>query len=693
MSTRTAMTRKRALSATSRPPAAANDRLFEEQSMHSFAMEDAAAGAVTVEQQATTPKPKRATRARRNSKPDEHDAMPMTSIVPPRIVRIDETANRINRDTPSPEQHVQQQQQQHQRPHSLPISTAAHSSDSEDSGTISFNNARYKGAQREFESRAPGQMSEEHTFVPPIAPSSKAMPKSALKSTSMPKTTAATTTPMTASTTPIIATTATTTSTKTKASIIAAQQTKRSSARSALDSLRRGVIPGYDDVEPDAIDDENRSVVIDRDAFASLVNDSGEEYQDANKPPWAASLPPDVVAKIKDWIVLDTLSELKLRATSWYSFATLVAGAVRLPISALVIIGPQTASAQAVRPTNAALAGISFGDSMATGAGGISDALLKSSASMTPLRVDEQGRAFQPGQARAAAGFGLAAAAGAEPSAPPPIDDALENFRASGIYNQYGSLFADIDIPVPGVESRTTIATTARFRDLRKHNASITPAPWYATTNTPNALRTSQVAREAGARGLPWINRSIATVVYYFNPFFVSAREFAYSKMTIRAGQLRHVAPRFFMEDRPNDSDQMRIRSMFAAVVAAEFNMLKHQSNNSSKLAADAANIAGASENAMQFFENLVSFNSSTGRFSILYVQNGINRQPIWLQQQARTSLNDPAYHMPQQRVVRAPTRGDKYRRFDVETDPLRDDYSFGSLIRTPGTMYTRMND
>lgn len=580
-------------------------------------------------------------------------------------------------------------------------------------------------AAHEFERRAPGLMSEEQTFEP-VAPLVPVMPPPPSRPTTTlpPRANRPSARPATAE------------------QIVEQQRTKRSSVHAALRSLQRGVIPGYDDThEPggEPPDDTERGVVIDRTAFNSLLNDSGEEYQAGNRPTWAPRVPNDVVEKIKTWIAMDTLSELQLRSKSWYSFMVLVAGAVRLPISALVIIGPQTASAQAVRPTSTTVgaAPVAYGESMAIGAGGTSDAMLRSSTTLTPFRPGDMGMASGVADVAPAGGsmgfgsFGMGAAAPSSlaalaaqqrdrleqqrrqasrmeqyfdsaPSAP-PIEPVLSDNDA--IYRAFDAIINGVPpsqsppLPDPRITPGSTpgpsrtIFTDARFKDLRKQaEAQRTPA-WYESSSTPEAAAASMRAREAGARALPWINRSVATGIYYLNPFIVTAREFGYTNVTTRASHLSHVAPRHFMDDVPSDAVQRRVRAMFAKVVAAEFNMLRHNSANTAKLASDAANIAAESDNAIEWFVNRITFNSSSGRFCERAAECALNRLPMWQRDTVRRAMQDPG--APAQPcydasplVVRS--RGDRYRtRFDIQTDPYRDDYSFDTLIRVPGTIYT----
>lgn len=125
------------------------------------------------------------------------------------------------------------------------------------------------------------------------------------------------------------------------------QRTRRSNARNTLEALRNNQIPGYDTGVPAS----ERDVIIDPDLFRSLREDSAYEFQDANKPPWAPSVPQAILNKVRDWEVLETLSELDKRRNDWYQLALKVAGALQLPVDAIIVMGPNTASTQAVRPS------------------------------------------------------------------------------------------------------------------------------------------------------------------------------------------------------------------------------------------------------------------------------------------------------------------------------------------------------
>lgn len=519
---------------------------------------------------------------------------------------------------------------------------------------------------------------------------------------------------------------------------------KRSAARSALEALRRGEIPNYDE----RLDDAQRDIVIDREQFNSLINDAPRDYQAANKPPWAPSVPEDQVKKLQNFILLSTLQSLGLRAEAWYSFLVLVAGIVRLQPSALILIPPQTSSVSAVRAAGVSRRGpIGPSDTGATVPGVFSDPAFAGATAVTPIRSDAEGNTYRFGSSGTVdqqgnrvdlrdtrgASFGGASRrddnnndddGGGDGRTHEPIIDAV--LAGNGFIDQFGSNLGNAAAPVDNrmraelfdplllgtprgagdsafetTPSRTTIGTTARyrFRDLREQQDAQVPDTWYASGMTRGAIEANQAAREAGARGLGWIAAPAATGVAYVNPFVLSARELGYAKLTSRAFHLAHVRPYFFMRDDPRDHVQMRVRALFAVVVASEFNMNKQNSNSSDKLAADAANIAAMYEDAAQVFENRISFNSHTGRFSDVGPARAVNRQPVWCRAAALALLDDPyrdraltGESRGDAQFTSSWARGDVYRNrstFAIATDPLRDDYGFSTLAHERGTLLT----
>jgi hypothetical protein len=189
-----------------------------------------------------------------------------------------------------------------------------------------------------------------------------------------------------------------------KQAVVDVQQTRRSGARSALDILRRNQIPNYRADVPDV----ERDVVIDRDQFRSLQNDSAFEYQDANKPPWAPRVPREMIDKVRTWELQEVLSELDVRRNPWYMLAITLAGKLHLSPNALIVLGPQSASAQAVAPTRAQQTQPLAGVQNAVGATNI-DFDLAALTQMTPLREDGRGGFEAPLRADQLAGDRLLA--------------------------------------------------------------------------------------------------------------------------------------------------------------------------------------------------------------------------------------------------------------------------------------------
>ena len=143
----------------------------------------------------------------------------------------------------------------------------------------------------------------------------------------------------------------------TQEQLIAQRETVRSATRSVQAELQRGEIPFYGTKS-----DATRSVVIDRDAFSSLYHDSAFEFQDANKPPWAPRLSETMLNRIRNWILVENLTELDKRTEPWYTMVLLVAGCLLIDVDQLVVPAPTTASERAVRPTRRSVGGSIFSD-------------------------------------------------------------------------------------------------------------------------------------------------------------------------------------------------------------------------------------------------------------------------------------------------------------------------------------------
>lgn len=164
---------------------------------------------------------------------------------------------------------------------------------------------------------------------------------------------------------------------ETRESLAVQQETVRNAARGVHEKLRRGEIPFYDAAQ----DDTERTVVIDRPTFTALHQDSGFEFEDANRPPWVPSLPQPMLDRIRSWQVIETLTELDQRSKPWYTMVLLVAGFLKTDVDQLVVPAPSTASGSAARPTRASVRGTLFDD----GGGGASQVGLTGAIGTVPL--------------------------------------------------------------------------------------------------------------------------------------------------------------------------------------------------------------------------------------------------------------------------------------------------------------------
>lgn len=465
---------------------------------------------------------------------------------------------------------------------------------------------------------------------------------------------------------------------KNRAEIRNEQQTRRSTARNALDALRQRQIPGYDA----NIDDAERDVVIDGDLFRSLREDSAVEYQDANKPPWAPRVPAAILDKIRTWEVMETLTELNARQNPWYYLAFKVAGQLGFSdLDTIMVLGPRTASTDAVRPTRGQLAlppPISAGTTMGIGLTGIGPGLA-GLTSATPSRPafgseaptpDVLDATFQRFLQRRIRGMEL----GRRPAARPPVggggidddkDDETEELPppptnpdrrpspvppvvAGGSATAGGLRLPD---PQPGevplaalTDSRIDadltlqtllvlgatelVQTGARYKELR--DAARQPTAWYESDPSAEARAKNAEIRGEGARARLWATRPAATGVYYFSPLYVQARDEAYTQIVSRADQLANVEMKYFARNGRSDTVQFRVFTLFVRLIANHYRLPRHMSSLNAKQASDAANIASQIENDTKFFQYRISFNDVDKTFVDTGAAGALNRQPAW---------------------------------------------------------------
>ena len=485
---------------------------------------------------------------------------------------------------------------------------------------------------------------------------------------------------------------------------VSAQRTRRSQASSVIDALRRGAIPGYDDAERDL------GVEIDREAFRNFNNDSAYEVQDAFKPPWAPSVPRAMLEKLRTWETMETLSELELRRQPWYSMIMLVAGFLSLPLDALVFVGPRTASADAVQPTRSRVAsnggqfntignagGAGFADERGLTGGGT----IANLRGPTPFRdaafagaVDPQAREarevdfrFRLNRERQAAdgvpregdgaGDGVvddedAAQSAPNQQRPTPRPGNADNAprREAVVDEEADANFLDLAFGAFGQIPRSG----ARFQALREKRRD---PQWYERDVSDEARTINSIVRAQGAQARAWVGRPIASGVYYINPNYTSSRDFAHTAITSAAEQLSTVPLRAFLELPRSQSDvvRVRVRTQFAKAIAASYNMVRHNSNRSAKLAADAANLQCEFEAIKRWFVERIEYDATRDTFSDRGPRAGLRR--AWQQPDLPTS-----YAPPGERELIA--RFGRWRG-NLLPPPY---YAF-----TPGTRLTRFND
>lgn len=449
---------------------------------------------------------------------------------------------------------------------------------------------------------------------------------------------------------PVVASATTTTkdeAMRTKASILTDQQTRRSEARSVLDAIRNGDVPFYDSNRDDAA----QTIVVDKTIFNALNTDSAREFQDANKPPWVPSLAPNMINKIRNWQVIEAVSELEQRKNPWYTMVLKVAGFLNLPEDQLVVYEQHSASSNAVQPTRNSVRGAfatgggsggggAGGGGGASGGGGAGSGQRATGTSqgtlaMAPNATPAAGRLasfsadIPPLQVRPAGG---PSAAGR--TVPPTIDEQLAQIDEARVPTE--AEFEDLLV-------RNTLETTlskGRFRDLRDAKRE---TEWYELDLTKEAIEQNRLRRVEGAQAQVWIARPLATGIFYLSNIYVAARDDAYTQITSRADQLSQVPIEAFIAESANDNLQLRIRTQFAKLIATNYNLQRHNSNRSAKLAADAANLSGQAEDIIQWFVNRISYDEQSKRFFDTGAQGAVNMQPAW----KRRALNTPTQYRP----------------------------------------------
>lgn len=400
--------------------------------------------------------------------------------------------------------------------------------------------------------------------------------------------------------------------------IIEAAQQRRVGAREAIEFLQSGANPC--DVEPAPLvahatleftpppppsdtplgrrANLEANVAIDESRFDALLRDEPRNFQSAYKPPWAPALAPQKVAELQLWEKMEVLSELELMKQPWFSLVTLVAGLIQVPLSALVVRAPTTASTQAVRPTyrNRYLESFSLPSTNALDAlrTGDLDTYAQLTTNPNGGGDDAKTTSFQQQQ---------------EPLLPPQTLLQINELLLDAVLNE-GSA---------GGNGAQTVQSGARFERLRARAAAVQPA----VPSTP-------VTRAALANAHEWAGRPTATGVYFLTPAYTSARDVAHTKITSRAPQLANVPlAAFARDDGRTDSAQRKVRVNFANLIADVYNMARHNSNrSSSKLASDAENLSASGEDTLKWFIYRVRWNAHARRFVVHSSNQPIRAHP-----------------------------------------------------------------
>jgi hypothetical protein len=304
--------------------------------------------------------------------------------------------------------------------------------------------------------------------------------------------------------------------------------------------------------------------------FEQFQSDSAAEFLDANKPPWAPRLATRPLALARKWKAMEIYDNFDLKSQEWYAFIELVTGYTdNDDVSEFA----QT---------------LGYGDR--TGL-------------IAPTRVgDRPGVIGQLGTAATASGAGIidpAVAGMMSPDVrlPPPVS---VDGAPSGLFS--------VPMPsAPPLTTRTTIAETTAGSDAPYGFPS--DASWMLSTgrlkaeraelleklHAPDILDIETMAdreqrrkeRLDMVRALPYINRPLATGVFYLNPKYVAALNAAYTKIQVYAGAdttLRNVPMREFMRRRSErethgDTASESVRQTFAELVAC-YIFLAHDSRH-----------------------------------------------------------------------------------------------------------------
>lgn len=409
---------------------------------------------------------------------------------------------------------------------------------------------------------------------------------------------------------------------------------RRSDARSAIERLRAGEIPGYDDNDRDLA---TRSVIVDRETFKEYRTDPPLETQEALKPPWAPRLDAYTVRQVREWEIQEALSELRLRNEPWYSMVLLVAGKLGLPPDALLVFGPNTASADAVQPSRTVPRGdrsLILADPGRGGSGRPGDVAGGDTRSYAPTTPDTRGgeptsrrrrrQRFQPPESLLSDQSGDETLPFNTPDRP---QDSARSARQSTDELRRAN-FARDDLLHNATRNLPTVATGARFEELRRDWKSKAATPWYAGAETPAARDMRAQRRAQGAAARSWLTRPVASGIFYTTPNYTAAVHSAHTAITASADQLSNVPADAFIALPRSGADvvQERVRTMFATAVAASFNMVRHNSNRSSKLAADAANLAAEFEGAKRYFHHRISYDARTRTFRDIGVAGELRR-------------------------------------------------------------------
>lgn len=439
-----------------------------------------------------------------------------------------------------------------------------------------------------------------------------------------------------------------TTAPEIRASKATAEQRHRQRDESTKSILKHAAarrIPFYNDrADRASIPVAERDVIIDEAAFEALMTDPATEFQRAYKPPSAAPVPPHTLAEVREHEVLDVLSELKLRDEDWFSMIVLVAGMLQVGVSTLIEFTPSS--------LHSAPASVASITGRFNGVGGPPLSELSSNAADRALArlvgmIPSATYAPPPGTIPPLAGFDLGRPppptddaslptsnkrppAAAVPTTPPLRAQSLEDIdmrfvtaaenvaRETGMFSLSGARSNTFN---SGHTTHSSmIHTGARFQNIRRQmEARAPPLPSYATSiagdNDAELLRQGDRALAATSR--QWVGRSTTTGVYAPKPAYIAARDSAYADLVSRAPQLRGAELQLFIRRGSSTSPQYLVRTMFARLIAAEYNVVTFSSNRNSKRVSDNDVYVAAAENCLCFFADHVSFSRSSSSFSV----------------------------------------------------------------------------